>query len=750
MKKSIILLMLLTIMLLTTISAVIAANDPGHDTLYIEETGNSSLTGSLNVSSQLQSNIFKMISRFFGDYIDVKANGTITTPTVPAIQAGTNTMYIDSPGNIYINTKAGTSATIQVGDTATNGVTFNVSGSITQQGTAVCLSDGTNCISGTNEGNVSSVTAGDGISVTGTDTDPVINLATGSAGTGLAYSSGILSVNAGTGLTTSGDNIIIDDTTVCTSGNGLCDSTGLWTNSSGNATYSAGNVGIGTTTPGEALEVDGNINASGTINSSSDVCISGGTCLSDVLSSNPTLANVLIAGNSAGSTSLNMNGQDILSANNVQVNGQISHSSGATVTINDAIQVNGPGASAFTGNVSFDSGTLFVDSTNNYVGIGTTSPTSKIDALTTITDGSSTTAYRLRNDFSASTGNVATTQNGAFFSMYSAGDYNHTSIRSLVGSSYNNGPGNIINLAGATFGGGALSTGNITNFNAITASTYGTGDGVIGSAIGLRVLDLGAYNSPTSMYGVYITPNTGSVGTSKFGLYIGDQSGASNNNYAIYSLGGDNYFAGNVGIGTASPTEELVVGDDLGSIGSGANIVIGDASATPAFAIGENSSERALISYDRTNDYLAFSTRKSGTVNSNTLVLKNGKVGVNLATPTTTFAVRPHTVNAGITVTESDSNANAIVLLANTVRGSISVLNSGNVVATINGAAVDSYINTGGDFGIGNANPNATLHVSGEVIIESYTNYTETDGNVIEYSNGCYQKVNSTGVYMIC
>jgi hypothetical protein len=66
----------------------------------------------------------------------------------------------------------------------------------------------------------------------------------------------------------------------------------------------------------------------------------------------------------------------------------------------------------------------------------------------------------------------------------------------------------------------------------------------------------------TANYGVFVgTPYAGSSIGSNYGLYLADQTVASDANYAIYSEGGANYFAGNVGIGAAPSGYALQVGE---------------------------------------------------------------------------------------------------------------------------------------------------------------------------------------------
>jgi hypothetical protein len=67
----------------------------------------------------------------------------------------------------------------------------------------------------------------------------------------------------------------------------------------------------------------------------------------------------------------------------------------------------------------------------------------------------------------------------------------------------------------------------------------------------------------TTAYDFYAASptNTGTMGTF-YGLYI-ESPTAATTNYAIYSAGGTNYFAGNVGIGITSPSDNLDVKGEI-------------------------------------------------------------------------------------------------------------------------------------------------------------------------------------------
>ncbi|KYK26676.1 hypothetical protein AYK26_07255 [Euryarchaeota archaeon SM23-78] len=176
----------LIIIILITIY-VYGQNDPGHDTLYIEEQGDSELNGSLNITKTT----FLRGKSLIQSYLDLYANGTLPTPTYGQIAGLVDSLYIDSPGNIYLNAIGGGGGAMiylgTTGDTVSLNVTGNVtitgalnvlSSIATVNGKDICLADGTNCLGGNNTGNVSSVSAAPGTPLTASPTtgNVVINI----------------------------------------------------------------------------------------------------------------------------------------------------------------------------------------------------------------------------------------------------------------------------------------------------------------------------------------------------------------------------------------------------------------------------------------------------------------------------------------------------------------------------------------------------------------------------------------------
>jgi hypothetical protein len=110
------------LLLLLSLPLVAAANNPGHDSLYIEQTGDSNLTGTLNISDEL-----RVANLFYSDNLDIMGNGSQPGNNKAEIYATAgNAMYFNAPGNFYFGSTGG-GTMVYMG---TSGVHLNVSGDI--------------------------------------------------------------------------------------------------------------------------------------------------------------------------------------------------------------------------------------------------------------------------------------------------------------------------------------------------------------------------------------------------------------------------------------------------------------------------------------------------------------------------------------------------------------------------------------------------------------------------------------------
>jgi len=168
----------------------------------------------------------------------------------------------------------------------------------------------------------------------------------------------------------------------------------------------------------------------------------------------------------------------------------------------------------------------------------------------------------------ATAGNDANNHRGLLSAIETYGTKNFTGfIESTEISAYHQGTGVVSSLYGGYYLVGSLGGGNVTYARALSVESYGSGIGTIGNIFGLYVGNMAAYNSPDMTYGVYITSSTTAVGTSKYGLWIGNQSGAATDNYSIYTGSATSVFGGKVGINDGAPAEYLDVNGNINCTG---------------------------------------------------------------------------------------------------------------------------------------------------------------------------------------
>ncbi|MBN2142266.1 hypothetical protein JW711_02960, partial [Candidatus Woesearchaeota archaeon] len=115
------------IMLATALAS--AENDPGHDTLYIEEIGNQSLTGTLNITDNVS--IEGGLGTLQG--LLLYGDGTLPAAGNPYIGVSGDDMYLYAADRLILKNPSGGEA-VYIGLTA-NAVDLNVSGALYMQGT---------------------------------------------------------------------------------------------------------------------------------------------------------------------------------------------------------------------------------------------------------------------------------------------------------------------------------------------------------------------------------------------------------------------------------------------------------------------------------------------------------------------------------------------------------------------------------------------------------------------------------------
>lgn len=141
-----------------------------------------------------------------------------------------------------------------------------------------------------------------------------------------------------------------------------------------------------------------------------------------------------------------------------------------------------------------------------------------------------------------------------------AGTFAYSGVNSGMTATLNHGGSGLASdLSGIYFIGGVTSTGNVTQFDIIRARPFGAGAGVIGTLICFRAYDMAATGTPTTSYGLRIDASTGAVGTSKYGIYVQNISGAATNNYALFTNAGLNQLGDQLKVdGSADRIQEIV------------------------------------------------------------------------------------------------------------------------------------------------------------------------------------------------
>jgi hypothetical protein len=181
--------------------------------------------------------------------------------------------------------------------------------------------------------------------------------------------------------------------------------------------------------------------------------------------------------------------------------------------------------------------------------------------------------------------------------------------------------------------------------------------------------------------------------------------------------------SGKVGIGTATPSETLSVGEALSALSlTGAKTIsIGDSSHDVYLLMGNGNNNYGWLKWTVSDRSLSFKTMNSFTPYSDTLVIRDGKVGIGTSTPTHTLNV---VGNANVTGDSYIGNSSSV----STIIGKLGIGFSGTPNAR--GLAIGAPGGTGDMLAVNN---------SGNVAVDA----TETTGIAIQ---GYANVVGGTGV----
>jgi hypothetical protein len=139
---------IMALLLLASALSVTAANNPGHDSLYVLRLGDN-VTGNFNITGNISATLVQVSTRFFGNNLDIRADGTSSTAASRLVAGASDLSIQTQSGVIYLADAGGTEVRIGGGQTAK----LNVSGDIYSRNTLVCLQNGSNC-AGTGSSNL--------------------------------------------------------------------------------------------------------------------------------------------------------------------------------------------------------------------------------------------------------------------------------------------------------------------------------------------------------------------------------------------------------------------------------------------------------------------------------------------------------------------------------------------------------------------------------------------------------------------
>ena len=293
-------------------------------------------------------------------------------------------------------------------------------------------------------------------------------------------------------------------------------------------------------------------------------------------------------------------------------------SHGSSGTYSNSFEIK-PAAAGNDFYISNNSGTpiLYSDTSTSNIGIGTASPAAKLDIVDSQTQSGSGTATIK----STATTTTTSTQSSGMYAIQNyfnltgtGGSFQNAAHQQVLTTVSSTGTGtNLKNHVSRVHTSGSGEISNVAHYNIHTELG---GNGTINKWMGYAVAD-----------GTLATfENTGHTITDTYGLYIGDITSGTQTNtpYGVYQASTDmeNYFGGNVGIGTTNPSSLLHL----------------EAAASPALQIKDTTNNVTFKAYAQdSNSHLANTSNHDLFIDTNNTpritVKADGKVGIGTTSP---------------------------------------------------------------------------------------------------------------------
>jgi len=507
------------------------------------------------------------------------------------------------------------------------------------------------------------------------------------------------------------------------------------------------NVGIGTTAPAQTLNVVGDLNVTGTSYLGSLNLVADNITVNNLIGLNAdmtfsnstsnevmriTQAGRVGIGTISPSTALHIKSQDPKIVLSTPTSGE-----DAVIYYNDTgerfvIATDYPNEELqFIMDWATNPGFFFLGSN---VGIGTTTPGSTLDVVGSANISSSLDIYNyLAVGIEA---NVVSNTLGQFYQSFTETSGTAYGIESTRYQGSNDNPtGTIIGIKGY---GGKYNT------------NLSLGIGVQG------VANSGGVGTLTTAYALHAqNTNNPSTVVNNYGLYIDSISGATSQNWALYSAGGNSYFGGNIGIGSTSPGNALdVVGNinSTGYINATTDVCIeGGACLSSVTASGEPTQ---WVNGSGGDIYYNSGSVGIGTASPRSILNIAGNTAPTLTIENTNTGILTDTVLGALNFYGSDSTSGTSdgIRAKIVARSSLGDGSSGQTdllfftsPALSGGINVDASlermrITTSGNVGINTTSPSSLFHVNGPARISGY----DTDGQGLLLS-----QVNNTPYHLI-